>query len=368
MEQLPEISQELQALGLLRNKLDQLKALEVDYASKAVKQYYRDLRKVETFIEDIVEIKSLHDNCLILLEMKSDKDLWEMAIQEYNERCCDLQEKLIALYSKVAAGDEESSNEIIIEIRAGTGGDEASLFASEILKMYTKFAENKGWTYEIIDLSQNELKGIKNGSITIQGTNIWKFFQFEIGVHRVQRVPETEANGRIHTSTVTVAVLPCPEEESDLEIDTNDLRVDTYRSGGAGGQHVNRTDSAVRLTHLPTGLVVQCQDERSQIKNKAKAMKILKIKLVELEKNKIQQERNTIRDQHIGTGERSEKSRTYNFSENRISDHVFGVKIYQLDIVLQGNLHLLVDKMYEEYQKEKLKDNAKISLIENLMK
>lgn len=363
MSDLPNISQEIETLNLLKEKLNYLNSLDIDYNSKEVKKHYQNIKKIETFIEYLEEIIKIYNNCKNLLEMKSDKELWEMAEIEYEEDLIKLNAKIYQLYKDVASSDEQISDEIIIEMRAGTGGDEASLFVSDMLKLYNKYCEDNGWKFEIVEISENDLKGIKSCSLSISGNNVLKYFQFEPGVHRVQRVPETEANGRIHTSTITLAILDC-EETTEVKIDMDKLQIDTCRASGAGGQHVNKTDSAVRLTY--EDIVIRCQDERSQIKNREKAMKILKIKVLERERAKNQQERNKVREQHIGTGERSEKSRTYNYPQNRVTDHMFNITLYQLDIVMAGNLGLLTNKIYEEYQKKKLSEKAKMTLIDSI--
>ncbi|MEO1915339.1 MAG: peptide chain release factor 1, partial [Myxococcales bacterium] len=230
----------------------------------------------------------------------------------------------------------------IFEIRAGTGGDEAALFAGDLFRMYVRYAERLRWKVEMISSSETPGGGFKEVIAMINGTDVFSRFKYERGVHRVQRVPTTEAQGRIHTSTVTVAVMP-EAEDVDVEIDPQDLRIDVMRAGGPGGQSVNTTDSAVRITHLPTGLVVQCQDEKSQHKNKAKAMKVLGSRLLDLETERVNAERASERKEQVGTGERSEKIRTYNFPQNRITDHRAGITLHKLDSVLEGDLKELLD-------------------------
>ncbi|HNX91021.1 MAG TPA: peptide chain release factor 1 [Candidatus Omnitrophota bacterium] len=242
---------------------------------------------------------------------------------------------------------------VIMEVRAGTGGIEASLFAADLYKMYTKFAASKGWKTSVMGMSESELGGYKEIIFSVEGHNVFKFLQFEMGTHRVQRVPETEASGRIHTSAATVAVLPEPEDV-DLEINPQDLKIDTYRSSGAGGQHVNTTDSAIRITHLPSGLVVSCQDERSQHKNKAKAMRVLKARLLEQMKLVQAKEISAERKKQVGTGDRSEKIRTYNFPENRVTDHRIKVSLYNLPVFMDGKMDELIDALIEEDRKLKL--------------
>ncbi|MFH1837762.1 MAG: peptide chain release factor 1 [Candidatus Omnitrophota bacterium] len=249
--------------------------------------------------------------------------------------------------------DEEGKRNVIVEIRAGTGGVEAGLFAADLYKMYLKYSSSRGWKNTIISLSESEKKGIKEVIFSVEGQNVFKYLRFEMGTHRVQRVPETEASGRIHTSAATVAVLP---EAEDVEVDLKpqDLKIDYYRASGAGGQHVNVTDSAVRITHLSTGVVVSCQDERSQHKNKAKAMRVLKARILEKLHEAKEKERSEKRKKQIGSGDRSEKIRTYNFPENRVTDHRIGLTIHNLSNILEGDISEVVNALIEENRKIKL--------------
>lgn len=251
--------------------------------------------------------------------------------------------------------DENDESNVIIEVRPAAGGDEAALFASVLLKMYTRFGERNGWKVEISDLNQTELGGIKEVSFLLKGKGAYSRLKFESGVHRVQRVPETESQGRIHTSTCTVAVLP-EVEEVDFEITNKDIKIDTYRSSGAGGQHVNKTDSAIRITHLPTGIVVACQDERSQIKNKDKAMKVLKAKLYDFYKEQQESKYKANRKNQVGSGDRSERIRTYNYPQGRITDHRINYSVFNMVDFLDGNLNDMINELQAEDRKIKLEN------------
>jgi peptide chain release factor 1 len=242
-----------------------------------------------------------------------------------------------------------------LEVRAGTGGDEAALFAADLFRMYQRFAERHGWTSELISLSDTGIGGVKEVVMEISGRNVFRHLKFESGVHRVQRVPETESQGRVHTSAATVAVLP-EAEEVDIEIDAVHLRIDTYRAQGAGGQHVNKTDSAVRITHMPTNTVVQCQDESSQHKNRAKAMKILRARLYEAERQRKDFERATDRKNQVGSGDRSERIRTYNYPQGRVTDHRINLTLYKLDKFMDGEIDEVVDRLITDAQATQLAD------------
>ena len=253
--------------------------------------------------------------------------------------------------------DPNDDKNVIVEIRGGAGGDEAALFAADLMRMYSMYAENRRWKIEILSMNQTELGGIKEVSFGITGQGAYSRLKYESGVHRVQRVPSTESGGRIHTSTVTVAVLP-EVEDVEVEINPNDLKIDVFRAGGPGGQCVNTTDSAVRITHLPTGLVVSCQDEKSQLKNKEKGMKILRSRLYDLLQSQQHDEIAEQRKSQVGTGDRSERIRTYNFPQGRVSDHRIGLTLHRLDSVLNGDLDEIIDALITYYQTEKLKSET----------
>ena len=284
------------------------------------------------------------EEALSLLDNEKDKEILEMAKEELQQAKEDQERLTKEIQLLLLPKDENDDKNIVMEIRGGAGGEEAALFAADLFKMYTHYAETKNWKYEIISLNETELGGYKEITFSISGKYVYGSLRYESGVHRVQRVPETEGSGRIHTSAVTVAVLP-EAEETEIDIKQEDLRIDVMRAGGPGGQCVNTTDSAVRITHLPTGLVVICQDEKSQIKNKAKAMRVLRSRLYDLEESKKQAERAENRKSQVGSGDRSERIRTYNFPQNRVTDHRINLTLYKLDAIMQGSLTELVDAL-----------------------
>jgi len=314
------------------------------------------LREIEVPVEKYRELKQVRQGLADARAMlaESDADLRAMAQEEIaalEPREQALEEELKVLLLPKDPNDEKN---VILEIRAGTGGDEASLFAAEIFRMYTRFAEQKHWKVEVMSISESGIGGYKEVIAIIEGDRVYSQLKWESGVHRVQRVPETEQQGRVHTSAVTVAVLP-EAEEVDIKIEAKDLRIDTFCSSGPGGQSVNTTYSAVRITHLPTNTVVSCQDEKSQIKNREKGMRVLRSRLYEMEMEKQNAELAQARKQQVGSGDRSEKIRTYNFPQNRVTDHRIGLTLHQLDLVMQGRLQPIVDALIAHYQAEQLK-------------
>jgi peptide chain release factor 1 len=316
------------------------------------KEHAESIEIVDRFREYRDVLKRLGEAKHLAAE-SDDRELVELARAEV-ETLAERQQALEAeLKRLLLPRDPNDDKNVFVEIRAGAGGDEAGLFAAELMRMYMKYAERQRWRVEVMDVSPTGVGGVKEAILFVQGRGAWSRLKFERGVHRVQRVPATESAGRIHTSTVTVAVLP-EAEDVDVRIDEKDLRVDVYRSSGPGGQGVNTTDSAVRITHLPTGLVVTCQDERSQIKNRAKAMRVLKARLLERAQQEQQAAIAADRRSQVGTGERSEKSRTYNFPQNRVTDHRVGVTLHRLPDILDGDLDELIDALAAAEQVERL--------------
>jgi peptide chain release factor 1 len=339
-----ELSHELSAPELLANPSAYAKVAKQHRALGEVVQQYRQWKSLKAELAGARELADGTD----------EDELREMARQEIDSleqrlEAADTQLKLLLLPS-----DPNDEKNVILEVRAGTGGDEATLFAAEMLRMYARFAERQGWRFEILGSSESGIGGVKEAVALIEGDKVYSKLKHESGVHRVQRVPQTEASGRIHTSAITIAVLP-EAEEVDVKIDPKDLRIDTFCSSGPGGQSVNTTYSAVRITHLPTGLVVSMQDEKSQIKNRDKAMRVLRARLQELEEQKQHEAVASERRSMVGSGDRSEKIRTYNFKDNRVSDHRIGLTIHQLDQVMQGYLDEIIEALITHYQAEKLK-------------
>ena len=313
---------------------------------------YKDLMRELKNLTPIIECfraykeadKTEKEAALLLSDNTHDKDFKELLEEEYKESKAKKEKLYNELKTLLLPKDPNDYKNVIIEIRGGAGGDEAALFAASLFRMYTMYAESRGWKTDVMNINETGLGGIKEISFMIEGEGAYSRFKFESGVHRVQRVPETESGGRIHTSTVTVAVLP-EAEEVDIAIDPSDLQIDTFRASGAGGQHVNKTESAIRVIHIPTGTVVECQDERSQYKNKDRALKILRSRLLEVEREKQDSEIADERRSQVGTGDRSERIRTYNFPQGRVSDHRIGLTLYKIEAIMNGDIDELVDAL-----------------------
>ena len=323
---------------------------------KAAKQH-RSLGEVVQKYQTWKQLKAESVGARELFDASDDDEMREMARLELESLQTKIEQTENELRVLLIPTDPNDEKNVTLEIRAGTGGDEATLFAAEMLRTYARYAERQRWKFEILEASESGIGGLKEAIALIEGDRVYSKLKHESGVHRVQRVPQTEASGRIHTSAITVAVLP-EAEEVDVKIDAKDLRIDTFCSSGPGGQSVNTTYSAVRLTHLPSGVVVSMQDEKSQIKNREKAMRVLRARLQELEEQKQHEAQASERRSQVGSGDRSEKIRTYNFKENRVSDHRIGLTIHQLDLVMEGNLDPFIDALVAHYQAEKLKGEA----------
>lgn len=348
----PSIEKKIQQAA---NRYEELKALLADPDVTQDLNRYRELSKEFAQIEELAQkfyqyqdyLKTLEEAKALLLE--DDEEMQLLAkneISEAEEKIARLEEELlISLIPK----DPQDNNNIFLEIRAGTGGDEAAIFAGDLNRMYIRYAESQKWKVEVISENQGEHGGYREIILRIIGQGAFSRFKFESGVHRVQRVPETEAQGRIHTSTCTVAVLPELEEIDSIDISPAELRIDTFRASGAGGQHVQKTDSAIRITHIPTGTVVECQDERSQHKNRARAMSLLKARILAAERDKQRQQQADTRRSLVGTGDRSERIRTYNYPQGRLTDHRINLTLYQLPQIMEGDLAPVIDALSQEY-------------------
>lgn len=338
-------------LQVFENRYEELTLKLYDPQTAGDREAFAALMKEHKELEPIVEAYRAWRQCQQdlagareLLESEGDRELRELAVEEIREReerGRALEEELKLLLLPKDPNDEKN---VILEIRGGAGGEEAALFAYDLYRMYTAYAQRRGWRTEIVGLNETELGGFKEVSVLIDGEGAWSRLKYESGAHRVQRVPETETQGRIHTSAATVAVLP-EAEEVEVHIDPKDLQIDTFRSSGAGGQHINKTSSAIRVTHLPTGMVVECQDERSQYKNKEKALKVLRARLLDQEQSKADAQLAQERKSQVGSGDRSQRIRTYNFPQSRVTDHRIGLTLYKLEEVLAGDLDEIIDSL-----------------------
>lgn len=351
-------------LTVFENRYEELNLKLYDPAVAADREQYKALMKEHKEITPIVEkyreLKKAESDIegaqMLLDDPESDKELRQMAVEELNEARDAATKAAEELKILLLPRDPNDERNVIVEIRGGAGGEEAALFAYNLYRMYTMYAEKRGWKTEIVSLNETELGGFKEVSFTIDGDGAYSRLKFESGVHRVQRVPETETQGRIHTSTATVAVLP-EADEVEFELDPKDLQIDTFRSSGAGGQHINKTSSAIRVTHLPTGTVVECQDERSQYKNKDKALRVLRARLLDAKVAEQNAEIAANRKSQVGTGDRSERIRTYNYPQLRVTDHRIGLTLYRLEDVLNGDLDEIIDALTAADRAEKLKES-----------
>lgn len=351
----------LDKLRILKNQYEQLQRRMEEpetYSNPALyARCEREARELAPIVGAYCEYERAEADVRTSLELMDDAELRELAQEEYAEakaRMAELSEKMKLL---LLPKDPNDAKNVIMEIRGGVGGEEGMLFAADLFRMYSMYAESRGWRIEIANINETELGGIKEISFVVEGEGAYSRLKFEAGGHRVQRVPVTESGGRIHTSAATVAVLP-EIEDVDFKLDMNDLKIDTYRSSGAGGQHVNKTESAIRITHLPTGTVVECQDERSQHKNKEKALSVLRSRLYEAEVEKQRAAIAADRKSQVGTGDRSERIRTYNFPENRVSDHRIKLTIYKLDQFLNGDMDEILDALIAADTAEKLRQQS----------
>ena len=350
----------LNKLDVLSDRFEELTALlgdaEVISDQTKFRAYSREYAEVEPVIEvyrQRVKVQADLEGAQALLK-DSDPDMREMAAEEVREARQQLQVIEADLQRMLLPKDPNDGRNVFLEIRAGTGGDEAAIFSGDLFRMYSRYAERRGWRVEVLSENEGEHGGYKEIIARVEGDSVYGKLKFESGAHRVQRVPETESQGRVHTSACTVAVLPEPDEQQAIEINPSDLRVDTYRASGAGGQHINKTDSAIRITHLPTGIVVECQEERSQHKNRARAMSWLSAKLNDIQTsaaaNAIASERKLL----VGSGDRSERIRTYNYSQGRVTDHRINLTLYSLDEVLGGGVEAVIEPLLAEYQADQL--------------
>ncbi|KAG4174184.1 hypothetical protein ERO13_A11G103900v2 [Gossypium hirsutum] len=330
--------------AFLENFMNQPEASPTEY-SKANEELHKLRDSMDLINELRTKQKEIDGLRSLMAECPNDKDMLEMATEDLGKALEEEKRLQNLLLKSLLPRDDADERDCILEVRAGTGGEEASLFAMDVFKMYERYSQKKGWKFEVVDIAESDLKGYKQASAAISGAGVYGKLKFESGIHRVQRVPVTEKSGRIHTSAVSVAVLP-QADEVDVRLRNEDLRIDTYRSGGSGGQHANTTNSAVRVTHFPTGITVTIQDERSQHMNKAKALKVLCAKLYEMERSRIQTSRSKLRSEQIGSGDRSERIRTYNFPQGRVTDHRIGITYHAIDDVMQGeNLDVFVDAL-----------------------
>ncbi|MBO8462445.1 MAG: peptide chain release factor 1 [Firmicutes bacterium] len=343
IERLQVVLEELSDPDVVNNQTKYRQLMKEQNELAPIAEKYTEYKKAKQTVEDSLE----------LLEIETDEDMREMAKEELNDAKKQIEQLENELKILLLPKDPNDEKNVIVEIRAGAGGDEAALFAAEVYRMYKNYAEGRRWKVEMMSLNENGIGGFKEAIFMISGTGVYSRFKYESGVHRVQRVPATESGGRIHTSTITVAIMP-EAEEVDFQLDMNDCKFDVFRASGNGGQCVNTTDSAVRLTHIPSGIVISCQDEKSQLKNKEKALKILRSRLYELELQKAHDAEAEARRSQVGTGDRSEKIRTYNFPQGRVTDHRIKLTLHKLDSIMNGDLDEVIDSLIAADQTAKL--------------
>ena len=352
-----KIREKLNQVVARHDELRDILSTQTDMDSKELQRISKEFSELIDIVEIINEFRKMETEAQDLAELIADKEtdieMKTLAEEEFYELRNKIPQKQHEIQLKLLPKDEADSKNAILEVRAGTGGDEAALFAANLFRMYQRYAEHRNWDFLPIDVNETGIGGFKEASANITGKGVFERLKFESGVHRVQRVPETESQGRVHTSAATVAVLP-EAEEVDIQIDTKDLRIDTYRAQGAGGQHVNKTDSAIRITHIPTNIVVQCQDGKSQHKNKAQAMKMLRAKLYETERKEKDSARASDRKNQIGSGDRSERIRTYNYPQGRVTDHRINLTLYKLEKALEGDLDEVIDALLTEDKASRL--------------
>jgi peptide chain release factor 1 len=345
--------------------LERLRAVEEELGSPEALSDQKRYKELSQEYAQLSELREVWDRCVSaqkqieenrkLLQTESDAEMVSLLREDLAKLEAEEGDLRKQIENLLVPPDPRDSRNIILELRAGTGGEEAALFVADCARMYRNYADAKKWKCEVLSTSPSEMGGYKEYIVSISGHNVYRLMQFEAGTHRVQRVPDTETQGRVHTSAITVAVLLEPAEDEEIEIDEKDLQIDTYRASGAGGQHVNRTDSAVRITHIPTGTVVACQEERSQHKNKEKAMRLLSSRIAEEQRRKAAAEMSALRQSQVGSGDRSERIRTYNFPQNRITDHRIDLTLYKLDRVMEGDLDDLTLPLVNYFYQEKLK-------------
>lgn len=351
-----KILQLLERLGDVEKALGDPNVVQDQEKFRQLTQEHSRLSDIQSFWNELQEAEAQLSDNQEMLKDEADAEFIAVLEEDIEALTKTVHELQVKLENLLVPPDPNDSRNTIMELRAGTGGAEAALFVADCVRMYKLYADEMGWTYELLTATPSEMGGFKEYIMVVSGTNAHRFLQYEAGTHRVQRVPETEAQGRVHTSAITVAVLTEPSSEEAVDIDEKDLRVDTFRSSGAGGQHVNTTDSAVRITHIPTGIVVACQEERSQHKNREKALRFLNAKLAEQKRIEQEKARASTRSAQVGSGDRSERIRTYNFPQNRLTDHRINLTLYNLDQVMQGNLEEVASALVTHFYQQKLMD------------